>query len=183
MRKGKIDDLSLHQLTGPKQKGKDGYKKLMQTLQGSLDQLENINIRPEYLIAEPALTVAQLTQLKNSTINSTHKNQRTASGSKKKKKYPYTNMQFALFCSIVDEAKILPMHADENRTDFCARVSERFKLEITADSARKFFHQNMDIKKTDKHLKNVRLIIFPLIKPEIVDSLNFFINSKTKTFG
>lgn len=102
--------------------------------------------------------------------------------SKLKKPAMIEGPEFALFCSIVNESRLLEM-VDEGKASFCSRVKERFAIPANPKQARKIFNPNMDVKANCKKLKKVEELILPYLNDADKQRIQAFINGKTNLYG
>ena len=83
----------------------------------------------------------------------------------------------ALFCSIVHQTGILIKGFEGNET-YCQRVCETFNIESNPKSVRKYFSEQMGIKKTDKNLITITEIILPTLPEKKRQIIINYIESK-----
>ncbi len=87
----------------------------------------------------------------------------------------------ALFCSIVNQSQAI-IRGDEDKAIFCTKVIKHYKIKtnLSIDTIRKVYFDDMDIKKSDNHLQNVLKYILPPIEDEKKNSLINHINKSIK---
>lgn len=98
---------------------------------------------------------------------------------KTKQQNKITLMDIAIFCRIIDDAKIERI-GNKTQENYCKKICKDYYLNYT-DRVRVNFTQN--ITPTNKQLSKVSLSILPMLTSDIKLKINNYINNKTKLYA
>ena len=82
----------------------------------------------------------------------------------------------ALFCSIINESGLISKGMDSNEI-YCNKIISEFKINAPVKT-RQYFRETMELRRSDKYLKEVMEKILPEIPLEISEKIITYINSK-----
>jgi hypothetical protein len=82
----------------------------------------------------------------------------------------------ALFCSIMNASGLVPKGMDSNQI-FCTKICTSFNINAPIKT-RQYFRETMELRKSDKYLKEVREKILPQIPLEVREKITAHINDK-----
>lgn len=96
-------------------------------------------------------------------------------GDKKNKRKKISAPTIALFCQLVNHSGIIKQGEYSNEA-FCKKVILEFKLNANPNTVRKYYKQNLDLKKSNKKLNIIYDLIFPVIPNKITISIKNYIS-------
>lgn len=82
----------------------------------------------------------------------------------------------ALFCSILNESGLVPKGMDSNEV-YCNKIISDFNIHAPIKT-RQYFRETMELRKSDKYLKEVQQKILPEIPLEVREKIVAYINHK-----
>ena len=88
----------------------------------------------------------------------------------------------AFFCQITNHAGIIKQGEYSNEA-YCKKVILEFKLNANPGTVRKHYNQNIDLNKSNKKIKDVTDLIFPIIPDNIVNNIKKYLNNQSKIFS